>query len=151
MNLRGYRRSDGRVGIRNKVLILPTCACSSETCMKVAALVEGAISFTNQNGCSQTNIDVQYTIDTLVGFAANPNVYGTIVVGLGCEVCSAGRIADLIRRRTNKPLKEFVIQEDGGTVGTIEKAVAAAAEMAEAASMQDLLQCQRLHLFRRIL
>ena len=37
MNLRGYRRSDGRVGIRNKVLILPTCACSSETCMKVAA------------------------------------------------------------------------------------------------------------------
>ena len=110
MNLRGYRRSDGRVGIRNKVLILPTCACSSETCMKVAALVEGAISFTNQNGCSQTNIDVQYTIDTLVGFAANPNVYGTIVVGLGCEVCSAGRIADLIRRRTNKPLKEFVIQ-----------------------------------------
>lgn len=137
MNLRGYRRSDGRVGIRNKVLILPTCACSSETCMKVAALVEGAISFTNQNGCSQTNIDVQYTIDTLVGFAANPNVYGTIVIGLGCEVCSAGRIADLIRRRTNKPLKEFVIQEDGGTVGTIEKAVAAAAEMAEAASMQE--------------
>ena len=74
MKLKGYRRSDGKTGIRNKVLILPTCACSSETCMKISALVEGTVSFTNQNGCSQTNKDVQYTIDTLVGFAANPNI-----------------------------------------------------------------------------
>lgn len=137
MNLKGYRRSDGRVGIRNKVLILPTCACSSETCMKVASLVEGTVSFTNQNGCSQTNLDVQYTIDTLVGFAANPNVYGTVVIGLGCEVCSAGRIAALIRERTNKPLVELVIQEEGGTTGTIEKAVHAAARMVQDASMLD--------------
>ena len=136
MKLEGYRRSDGRTGIRNKVLILPTCACSSETCMKIAEMVEGTVSFTNQNGCSQTNLDVQYTIDTLVGFAANPNVYGTIVVGLGCEVCSASRIADLIRKRTDKPLAEFVIQEGGGTVGTIEKASRAAAAMAEQASME---------------
>ena len=137
MKLKGYRRSDGRVGIRNKVLILPTCACSSETCMKVASLVEGTVSFTNQNGCSQTNLDVQYTIDTLVGFAANPNVYGTVVIGLGCEVCSASRIAALIRERTNKPLVEFVIQEEGGTTGTIEKAVHAAAKMVQDASMAE--------------
>lgn len=140
MKLKGYRRSDGKVGIRNKVLILPTCSCSAETCMKVASLVEGTVSFANQNGCSQTNIDVQYTIDTLVGFAANPNVYGTIVIGLGCEVCSAGRIADLIRERTGKPLVEFVIQEDGGTLGTIEKAVRAAAKMVEDASMQEKVE-----------
>ncbi|RGZ00393.1 UxaA family hydrolase [Clostridium sp. AM58-1XD] len=134
MGLTGYKRSDGKVGIRNKVLILPTCACSSETCKKVADMVEGAVSFTNQNGCSQTNRDVQYTIDTLVGFAANPNVFGTILVGLGCEVCSAARIGELIRQRTNKPLAEFVIQEDGGTAGTIEKASRAALLMAEEAS-----------------
>lgn len=134
MKLKGYRRSDGKTGIRNKVLILPTCACSSETCMKISALVDGTVSFTNQNGCSQTNKDVQYTIDTLVGFAANPNIYGTIVVGLGCEVCSAAKIGELIRQRTNKPIEELVIQEEGGTIGTIEKAVKLALKMTEEAS-----------------
>lgn len=134
MNLMGYKRSDGRTGIRNKVLILPTCACSSETCRKISEMVEGTITFTNQNGCSQTNIDVQYTIDTLVGFAANPNIYGTIVVGLGCEVCQADKIVKLIRERTDKPLESFVIQEDGGTAGTIEKASRAALKMAMDAS-----------------
>ena len=92
------------------------------------------MSFTNQNGCSQTNKDVQYTIDTLVGFAANPNIYGTIVVGLGCEVCSAAKIGELIRQRTNKPIEELVIQEEGGTIGTIEKAVKLALKMTEEAS-----------------
>ena len=134
MNLVGYKRPDGKVGIRNKVLILPTCVCSTETCAKISREIEGTISFTNQNGCSQTNEDVQYTIDVLVGFAANPNIYGTIVVGLGCEVCSAHKIAGYIRERTNKPLYEVIIQEDGGTLGAIEKASNIARQLVEEAS-----------------
>ncbi|MGL4790735.1 MAG: UxaA family hydrolase, partial [Anaerotignaceae bacterium] len=53
MNFLGYKRPDGRVGIRNKVLILPTCACSAETCRIVANQVEGAIYVNNDAGCSE--------------------------------------------------------------------------------------------------
>lgn len=134
MELFGYRRPDGRVGIRNKVLILPTCSCSSKTCSIIAGQVEGTVTFANQNGCSQTKEDVQYTLDVLTGFAANPNVYGTVLVGLGCEVCAAEKLYDLIRARTNKPLYQVVIQESGGTIGAIAKAVEYSRRMAEEAS-----------------
>ena len=83
MKFSGYKRPDGKIGIRNYVLILPTCNCSSETCRMVADMIDGTVTFTNQNGCSQTQDDVQYTIDILSGFAANPNVYGTIIIGNG--------------------------------------------------------------------
>lgn len=134
MDFLGYQRPDGRVGVRNKVLILPTCNCASETCSKVSRLVEGTVSFTNQNGCSQTEDDVRYTIDILCGFAANPNVYATVVVGVGCEVCSAQRIAKEISSRTNKPLAIVTLQEDGGTLGAVQKAAEYARGFARQAS-----------------
>ena len=43
MNFMGYKRPDGSVGIRNHVLILPGCACASETCRVVASQVSGAV------------------------------------------------------------------------------------------------------------
>lgn len=132
--LTGYRRSDGTVGIRNKILILPTCSCSSPVAAHIAAGVEGAVTFSNQTGCSQTNEDLEYTSDALAGFAANPNVYGTVIIGVGCEVCGAERLAGIIRERTNKPLFVSILQRDGGTAGVIAKCVQAAREMAGAAS-----------------
>lgn len=134
MNFLGYKRPDGRVGIRNKVLILPTCSCSSETCRKIAQEVEDTISITNQNGCAQTEEDLNITIDVLIGFAANPNIYGTIVVGNGCESTVPDHLIELIQARTNKPIRKVVIQEDGGTIGAVEKGVRYARELAEAAS-----------------
>lgn len=135
MEFMGYKRPDGKIGIRNKVLILPTCNCATETCSRIADCVDGTVTFTNQNGCSQTKEDIQYTIDILVGFAGNPNVYGTVIVGLGCEVCAADKIIGLIQEKTNKPVYRVVIQEDGGTVGAIEKATRYARQLVEEASM----------------
>ena len=76
----GYRRPDGRVGIRNKILILPASVCASDTTRIIASQVESAVTFNNQNGCSQVPSDQQLTMDVMAGFAANPNVYGTIVI-----------------------------------------------------------------------
>ena len=53
MEFYGYRRSDGRVGIRNHVLILPASICASDTAEMIARQVNGAVSFHNQVGCSQ--------------------------------------------------------------------------------------------------
>jgi altronate dehydratase large subunit len=135
MNFYGYRRPDGRVGIRNYVLILPASICATDTARMVARQVEGAVTFTNHLGCSQVPSDMRYTMDVLGGFAANPNVYGTVIVADGCETCQCNLVEEEIRKRTNKPLASFIIQRDGGTISLIEKATRAAREMVVAASM----------------
>lgn len=135
MNFYGYKRPDGKVGIRNHILILPASVCASDTTRIVASQVEGAVTFNNQNGCSQVASDQQFTMDVMAGFAANPNIYGTVVISLGCENCQMDLVTEAIKERTNKPLKTVIIQEAGGTLKTIEKAVRFAKEMAEEASM----------------
>ena len=51
MTFYGYQRPDGRVGVRNKVLILPASVCASDTARIIAQQVEGAVTFNNQLGC----------------------------------------------------------------------------------------------------
>ncbi len=137
----GYKRPDGRVGIRNYVLILPASICSTDTARMVANQVEGAVTFTNHLGCSQVPSDMRYTMDVLAGFAANPNVYGTIVVANGCETCQCNLIEDEIKKRTSKPFESFIIRRDGGTIKLIEKAVRAARKMVMEASLLQKEAC----------
>lgn len=134
MNFLGYRRPDGKVGVRNKIFILPASVCASDTTRIIASQIEGAVTFNNQNGCSQVAGDQQLTMDVMAGMAANPNVYGIIVVSLGCENCQMDLVVDAIRERTNKPIETFIIQENGGTITTIERAVRAGRKMAQEAS-----------------
>lgn len=134
MKFWGYEREDGKVGIRNHVLVLPTSLCASDTTRIIASQVEGAITFNNQNGCSQVPPDMQLTMDVMTGYAANPNVYGIIVVSLGCEGCQCDLVISEIEKRTHKPIKRMVIQEEGGTIKTVEKGVRYAREMVTAAS-----------------
>ena len=135
MNFLGYRRPDGKVGVRNKVLILPASVCAADTARVVANQVAETVTFHNQNGCSQVESDLDITLRTMVGFAANPNIYGTVVISLGCEGCQMDIVVDAIKKVTNKPLKTFIIQECGGTVKTAKLAVRAAKEMVQEASM----------------
>ena len=74
MTFYGYRRPDGRVGVRNKVLILPTSVCASDTARIISQQVEGSVTFNNQQGCSQVAVDQQFTMDVMAGYAANPNI-----------------------------------------------------------------------------
>lgn len=135
MNFYGYKRPDGRVGVRNKVLILPASVCASDTTRIVSQQVVGSVTFNNQLGCSQVASDQQFTMDVMAGYAANPNVYGTVVISLGCENCQMDLVVDAIKARTNKPLKQVIIQEAGGTLKAIDQAVRYAKEMVEEASL----------------
>ena len=135
MNFYGYKRPDGRVGVRNKVLILPASVCASDTTRIIAQQVVGSVTFNNQLGCSQVASDQQFTMDVMAGYAANPNVYGTVVVSLGCENCQMDLVVEAIKARTNKPLKQVIIQEAGGTLKAIDMAVRYAKEMVEEASL----------------
>jgi len=134
MHFMGYKRPDGKFGIRNKVLILPTVSCSSETARAISLAVEGTTTFTQQNGCAQPPEDLKFTMDVMVGFAANPNIYGTVVVGLGCENAIPSVVVENIKKATNKPVELVMIQEDGGTIGAIDKGTRFARQMVEDAS-----------------
>lgn len=134
MTFYGYRRPDGLVGVRNYVLILPASVCASDTTRIIAQQVNGAVTFNNQNGCSQVASDQQLTMDVMAGYAANPNVYGTVIVSLGCENCQMDLVAEAIAQRTNKPMKKVIIQEVGGTIKAVDIATRYAREMVEQAS-----------------
>ncbi|MDR3331600.1 MAG: UxaA family hydrolase [Synergistaceae bacterium] len=134
MNFSGYKRSDGRVGIRNHVLIIPTCACSSDVARKIASQVPGTVCINNQNGCGQVKGDLRITLELVSGLAANPNVYSTLAVGLGCESMQYGMLKGRIESLTNKPIDFVGIQKEGGIRNTLDKGVAIAKKMVEDAS-----------------
>lgn len=133
----GYRRAEGRPGIRNHVLILPTCACGSETSRIVASQVRGAVNIVFNTGCSDVAANTAMSQKVLTGFACNPNVYGVVIIGLGCETVGHAQLAAKIRKMTSKPVADFGIQDEGGTLKTIEKAVRAARDMAAQAGLQQ--------------
>jgi len=127
----GYVRSDGKVGIRNHLLVMSTVICSSFVARRIADQVQGAVAIENPFGCGQLEPDLEITRRTLVNTAKNPNVGGVLVVGLGCEQIQAD---DLVREieKTGKPVEKVVIQEeDGGTPAAIEKGVRLLRKMAE--------------------
>lgn len=133
----GYRRAEGRPGVRNHVLILPGCSCGSETARIVASQVRGAVNIVFNTGCSDVAANTAMSQKVLTGFACNPNVYGVVIIGLGCETVNHRQLREKIQGMTSKPVVSFGIQEEGGTLKTIEKAVRAAREMAAAAAMQQ--------------
>jgi altronate dehydratase large subunit len=127
----GYVRPDGRVGIRNHVLVMSTVICSSVVTRRIAEQVNGAVAIENPFGCGQLEPDLQVTKRTLVGMAKNPNVGAVLVVGLGCEQIQADEVADEIAK-TGKPVERIVIQDvNGGTPTAIERGVTLLRRMAE--------------------
>lgn len=137
----GYRRADGRVGIRNHVLVLPTSICASDTTERIANAVEGCVSFHNQNGCSQVPADQQMTMDAMAGFAANPNIASVLAVSLGCEGCQNDLLVDAIRQRTDKPVETLVIQQVGGSINAVDEGIRIARRLAETAAAEQRVPC----------
>lgn len=133
----GYRRAEGRPGIRNHILILPTCACGSESCRVVASQIRGAVNIVFNTGCSDVAANTEMSQKVLTGFACNPNVYGVVIIGLGCETVPHQKLKEKIQAMTSKPVVSFGIQEEGGTLKTIEKATRAARQLAQQAGLQQ--------------
>ncbi|WP_442870387.1 UxaA family hydrolase [Aneurinibacillus sp. Ricciae_BoGa-3] len=131
----GYRRHDGRVGVRNHVLILPTITCATQTAQRITELVQGTVSFIHQHGCAQVGADYDQTFRTYVGLGTNPNVYGVVVLGLGCETHQGRSVAEEIAK-SGKPVELVSIQDHGGTLMSIAEGAKAAAQMVQDASAQ---------------
>ena len=111
-----YPRSDGRAGVRNHLLVLPSVFCADVAAQRIADSVPGAIALPHPYGCAQ--LDADRTADTLAGIGAHPNVGAVIVVGLGCEVVQADDLADRIAASA-QTVEVLSIQREGGTLKTI--------------------------------
>ena len=81
----GYRRKDGKVGIRNEVWIINTVGCVNKIAEKIAAKFEDVYTFVHPYGCSQLGDDHAYTQNILKNMVNHPNAAGVLVLGLGCE------------------------------------------------------------------
>ena len=125
----GFRRTDGRVGVRNHVLIVPTVVCSAVVCERIAAAVPGAVALPHLAGCGQLGPDMQVTHDTLAAYCQHPNVGAVLVVALGCEQVVAQLLAESARA-AGKPSAIVSIQGEGGTPRAIAKGTEVAAELA---------------------
>lgn len=136
MLLRGYIRPDGRCGIRNHLLVIPTSVCAGEVASRIAALVPGAVAIPHQHGCCEVGEDYEQTVRTLVGFGKNPNVGAVLVVGLGCEGIQARLVAEEIAS-CGKRVDSIIIQEHGGTLGAVAAGADIAADMARGLSAME--------------
>ncbi len=119
----GYSRSNGKVGIRNKIAVISSVVCANTVARRVAEKIDNAVAITHPHGCGQIGRGFSNTFNILAGLGSNPNVYGALVIGLGCENLFSNELADKIRE-SKKPVESFNIQEiRGGTIGAIEKGI----------------------------
>ncbi len=108
--IKAYRRENGRVGIRNHVIILPVDDISNACAEKVANNIVGTLALPHAYGRLQFGADLELTFDTLIGTGANPNVAAAIVIGI--EPKWTQRVVDGIAA-AGKPVAGYSIEEHG--------------------------------------
>jgi (2R)-sulfolactate sulfo-lyase subunit beta len=118
----GYKRDNGRVGVRNHVLVLPVDDLSNAACEVVANTIKGTLAIPHPYGRLQFGADLELHFKTLIGTGSNPNVAAVVVIGI--EDGWAKRVADGIAA-TGKPVSFFGI-EGHGDMETIRRASKAA-------------------------
>lgn len=110
MEFLGYRRADGRVGVRNHVAVVSTVLCSSAVIRQIAE-VTGAMAVTHEAGCGELGPEKEHTERVLRGVVTHPNMGAVLVVGLGCEQIEPERLAQAV---TDRPARYLSIQKLGG-------------------------------------
>ncbi|MBU8920210.1 UxaA family hydrolase [Bacillus sp. FJAT-29953] len=132
---KGYKRKDGRAGIRNHIGVICSVVCSSVVVKEIAESVPGTIAFTHGNGCAQLGDDFKLTKNMVAGISANPNLYSTLLVGLGCETNQISGLLESIPKV--KPIEGIGIQQLAGGVNTIQKGVEITEQWAKEAAEQQ--------------
>lgn len=149
----GYRREDGAAGTRNYVAAIATVACAASVAREIARRAnaeilpshpgaDGVFVVAHDSGCGipEGGPDHERLERTLAGFATHPNVAGSLLVGLGCEVAQPAKI--LARAGAANPrlgsgrIRSASIQELGGSAKTVEAGLRIAAELLARASAE---------------
>ena len=118
---KGYRRSDGQVGIRNQIWVIPTVGCVNGICEQIVARfkqenpdhagVDAVVTFPHNYGCSQLGDDHENTRTVLKDMVKHPNAGGVLVVSLGCENNQLDAFKELVGPVDESRVKMFVCQK----------------------------------------
>lgn len=139
----GYRRENGRVGVRNHVVILPVDDISNAACESVANNIEGTRAIPHAYGRLQFGADLELFFRTMIGTGSNPNVAAVVVVGI--EPGWTDRIVQGIAE-TGKPVTGFAIERHGD-LQTIAAASRQAKEYVHWASELEREECSVADLY----
>lgn len=133
----GYRRENGRVGVRNHVVILPLDDLSNAASEAVAGNIKGTLAIPHSYGRLQFGEDLELFFRTIIGTGANPNVAAVVVIGIEPEWTDR-----MVRgvAETGKPVKGFYIERNGD-LNTIAAASRQAKEYAQWASELPRTEC----------
>ena len=142
-DFQGYRRENGRVGIRNHVVILPLDDLSNAACEAVAHNIKGTLAIPHAYGRLQFGEDLELFFRTLIGTGSNPNVAACVVIGI--EPQWTARVVDGIAK-TGKPVEGFSI-EGNGDLNTIASASRKAKDFLQWASEKPRETCSIADLF----
>ena len=115
----GFKREQGRAGIRNEIYIIPTVGCVNNACMRMAkdaqkyitGSIDGIFALTHQFGCSQLGEDNENIKKLLCSIALNPNASFVLFVGLGCENNGLDGIKVYLAPYNRKNIAYFNCQE----------------------------------------
>ena len=133
----GYRRENGRVGVRNHVIILPVDDLSNAACEAVANNIKGTLAIPHSYGRLQFGADLDLHFRTVIGTGSNPNVAAVVVIGI--EEQWTKKVVDAIAV-TGKPVVGFGIELHGDH-DTIMRASKAAREFLQSASEKHRVEC----------
>ena len=139
----GYRRENGRVGIRNHVIILPVDDISNAACEAVGNNIKGTLALPHAYGRLQFGEDLELFFRTMIGTGSNPNVAAVVVIGI--EPGWTQRIVDGIAK-TGKPVAGFSI-ERYGDIQTIAMASRKAKEYVQWATELQREDCKLNELY----
>lgn len=126
----GYRCQNGRVGVRNHVVVLPVDDISNAACEGVANNIKGTMALPHAYGRLQFGEDLELHFRTIIGTGSNPNVAACVVIGIEPEWTK--KVVDGIAG-TGKPVEGFSIEQNGD-IATIARASRAAKELVHWAS-----------------
>jgi altronate dehydratase large subunit len=129
----GYRRENGEIGLRNHLGVISLVTCANEAALQIARQIPGSAVFTHQNGCGQTQADLELVTRTLIHLGQNPNLGAVLLVSLGCEGIDPERVAEGISR-SGKRVELVRIQQEGGYFGALARAGQKAQQMSRAIS-----------------
>jgi (2R)-sulfolactate sulfo-lyase subunit beta len=141
--INAWRRENGRVGVRNHVIILPVDDISNAACEAVGNNVKGTMALPHSYGRLQFGEDLDLHFRTMIGTGSNPNVAAVVVIGIEPEWTKT--IVDGIAR-TGKPVTGFSIEQKGD-FETIRQASWQAKEYVHWATEQQKEECPLIDLW----
>ncbi len=145
LTFRGYKRPDGRVGVRNEVWIIPTVGCVNSIVCEIEKQaqqfktdrIDGIYAYNHPYGCSQLGDDMNMTLQYLSGLINHPNAAAVLVVGLGCENGNIEELKKVLGEYDETRVKFLVTQSCEDEIAEALKELEGLAKIADGYTRED--------------